>query len=141
MNLTDAFFNKRLLSIFKQCCEKGTRERCRRPNSEVLAREREWVGPTRLSVRLPTAGSRRAGAYGIYGTHDREISIPFSHGRRRLRACLSLSLRETHATATCFRSLVAAGGSCPEFRRTAARSRWRSPPGRQRWSRVQSACL
>jgi hypothetical protein len=36
--------NKRLLSIFKQCCEKGTRERCRRPNSDVLAREREGVG-------------------------------------------------------------------------------------------------
>jgi len=37
MNLTDAFFNKRLLSIFKQCCEKGTRDaapirRCWRAN-------------------------------------------------------------------------------------------------------------
>jgi len=29
--------------IFKQCCEKGTRERCR-PNLDVLARERERVG-------------------------------------------------------------------------------------------------
>jgi hypothetical protein len=45
--------NKRLLSIFKQCCEKGTRERCHRPNSEVLARERERVGP----VEFPGRGS------------------------------------------------------------------------------------
>jgi hypothetical protein len=26
INLTDEFFKQRLLSIFKQCCEKGTRE-------------------------------------------------------------------------------------------------------------------
>src|SRR5262249_29625938 len=43
-SLTDAFSNKRLLSIFKQCCEKSTRERCRRPNSDVLAREGDRVG-------------------------------------------------------------------------------------------------
>jgi hypothetical protein len=45
--------NKRLLSIFKQYCEKGTRERCHRPNSEVLARERERVGP----IEFPGRGS------------------------------------------------------------------------------------
>jgi len=38
VNLTDASFKQTLLSIFKQCCEKGTRERCRRRNSDVLAR-------------------------------------------------------------------------------------------------------
>jgi hypothetical protein len=43
--------NKRLLSIFKQCCEKGTRERCRRRNSEVLARERQGVGPVAPAPR------------------------------------------------------------------------------------------
>src|ERR1700751_695801 len=36
---------------FKQCCEKGTRGRSRRPNSDVLARERERVG--RLCVPAP----------------------------------------------------------------------------------------
>src|SRR5262249_14155071 len=30
MNLTDAFVNNRMLSIFKQCCEKGTRRRSTR---------------------------------------------------------------------------------------------------------------
>src|SRR6266700_7596378 len=50
--------NKRLLSIFKQCCEKGTRERCHRPNSEVLARERERVGP----VEVPGAADLEAHA-------------------------------------------------------------------------------
>ena len=33
-----------------------------------------------------------------------------------------------------------AGGSCPGFRRTAARSRSRSPPGRRRWRPARSAC-
>jgi hypothetical protein len=50
MNLTDAFFKQTSLSIFKQRCEKGTRERCRRPNSDVFARERERVGPVCVSA-------------------------------------------------------------------------------------------
>ena len=49
MNLTDVFSNKRLLSIFKHCCEKRARERCHRPNSDVLARHVNGSGPLKLA--------------------------------------------------------------------------------------------
>jgi hypothetical protein len=73
VNLTDAFFKQRLLSIFKKCCEKGTRERRRRPNSDVLARERPKIAtvgnasmsaPTQwlLQFALPQIQSRRTGS-------------------------------------------------------------------------------
>ena len=44
MNLTDAFFKQTVCSIFKQCCEKGTRERCRRPREAIEAATAPAVG-------------------------------------------------------------------------------------------------
>src|SRR5262245_56356419 len=50
--------------------------------------------PHPLSFRLPTARPSSMGTYGNYGAHDREVFIPFSHGRRRLRACLALQISD-----------------------------------------------
>jgi hypothetical protein len=65
MNLTDAFFKQTVCSIFKQCCEKVTRERCRRRvcnRVQVRAREKTSLRNELLKFcRLmpPSAALRR----------------------------------------------------------------------------------
>src|SRR5262249_15598364 len=58
MNLTAAFFKR----MFKQCCEKGTREGRRCPNSDLLARERErGLIPGSMTLRSAFSPVNRRG--------------------------------------------------------------------------------
>src|SRR5258707_15746840 len=85
---------RRLLSIFKQCSEKGTRESCR-PNSDVLAGDVDEVGLVACRAPLTTlvtSWPRRSGAFSFWndriahGTSNRQIGLGGRRDCRRRRS-------------------------------------------------------